>query len=168
MKIALLPIALVLMAGCATFQPKPISPAQTASDFEARTLDNPGLKRFMEANLGHEISSWPPKTWDCTLLTLAAFYYHPDLDVARARWGVAEAGKITAGQSPNPSFGFLPRYSTNPPSGISPWYLAFNLDIPIETAGKRGYRIELAGYLAEAARLNIAGAAWQVRSRLNP
>ncbi len=166
MKIALLLIALVLMAGCATYQPKPISPSQVASEFEARTLDNPRLKQFIEMNLGHEISPWPPKSWDIHMLTLAAFYYHPDLDVARAKWGVAQAGVITAGGRPNPSFGFLPRYSTNPPSGVSPWYLAFNLDIPIETAGKRGYRLEQAKHLSEAARLDIARATWQVRGRL--
>jgi outer membrane protein TolC len=38
------------------------------------------------------------------------------------------------------------------------------LDIPIETAGKRGHRIARASYLSEAARLNILTSAWQVRS----
>ncbi len=37
------------------------------------------------------------------------------------------------------------------------------LDIPIETAGKRGYRMAEARYLSEAARLNIAQTAWEVR-----
>jgi outer membrane protein TolC len=41
-----------------------------------------------------------------------------------------------------------------------------NLDIPIETAGKRGYRLARAQHLTEAARLNIASVAWQVRGRL--
>ena len=41
-----------------------------------------------------------------------------------------------------------------------------SLDVPIETAGKRGYRISRARKLAEAARLAIASAAWQVRSTL--
>ncbi len=30
--------------GCATFQPNPISPDQTAKAFEARTLNSAGLK----------------------------------------------------------------------------------------------------------------------------
>lgn len=166
MKRALFLFALSLLAGCATFQPKPISPAQTSSAFEAHTIDNIGLKRFIEANLGHGISPWPPKSWDITLLSLAAFYYHPDLDLARAKWGVAQAGVITAGQRLNPSAGFIPQYDANPASGVSPWTLGFKLDIPIETAGKRGYRIDQARHLSEAARINIAGAAWQVRSRL--
>jgi outer membrane protein TolC len=40
------------------------------------------------------------------------------------------------------------------------------LDVPIETAGKRKYRRAEAAQLAEAARLNIANVAWQVRSEL--
>jgi cobalt-zinc-cadmium efflux system outer membrane protein len=38
--------------------------------------------------------------------------------------------------------------------------------VPIETAGKRGYRKAQARHLSESARLNIATAAWQVRSNL--
>ena len=40
------------------------------------------------------------------------------------------------------------------------------LDIPIETAGKRGYRIEQSQALSEAARVHIARIAWQVRGRV--
>lgn len=42
----------------------------------------------------------------------------------------------------------------------------FNLDIPIETAGKRDRRIERAEHLSEAARLQLAETVWRVRSRL--
>src|SRR5574341_439976 len=143
-------------AGCVSFQPKPIVPTQTASAFKARTLDNPGLKAFLEANLHHELTPWPMKSWDFSLLTLAAFYYHPDLDVARAKWGVAEAGVITAGGRPNPSLGLSPQYNVNAITGLSPWTLGLTLDIPVETAGKRGYRVAQAKHRSEAARLSIA------------
>ncbi len=156
----------LLLAGCAAYQPKPLSSSQAASAFEARTLESPDLKKFIEASLGREVTPWPPQAWDFHLLSLAAYYYHPELDVARARWGVAQAGVITAGQRPNPSIGFTPQYSVNPPSGDSPWILDLVLQIPIETAGKRGYRIAQARDLSEAARLNISTVAWQVRSRL--
>jgi outer membrane protein, heavy metal efflux system len=155
-----------LTVSCATFQPKPISPAQTALTFERRTPDNAKLKEFLETNLHREITPWPPRSWDFTMLTLVAFYYHPDLDAARARWGVAQAGVVTAGQRPNPSAGFIPQYDSNAASGVSPWILSLTFDIPIEIAGKRGYRIARAEHLSEAARLNIATVAWQVRNRL--
>jgi len=170
MKLAKSAVTLIVIAhvlcGCATFWPKPLSPDQTATAFESRSLDSGELKQFLERNLAHEITSWPPKSWDFQMLTLAAFYYHPDLDVVRAKWGTAEAGVITAGQRPNPDIGFIPEYNSTTPGGISPWTLAPTLDIPIETAGKRGYRIDQARHLSEAARLNIATVAWQVQSRL--
>lgn len=120
----------------------------------------------MEGNLHRQISPWPPEKWDLSMLTLAAFYYNPDLDVARARWEVAKAEVITAGGRPNPTAGFTPDYRSNEEAGISPWTLSFNLNIPVETAGKRGYRVAEATHLSESARLDIATTAWRVRSRL--
>jgi cobalt-zinc-cadmium efflux system outer membrane protein len=165
-KIVVALAAFFLAVSCATYHSKPISPAQTALTFESRTLDNPDLRRFIESNFNHEITSWPPRSWDFTTLTLVAFYYSSDLDVARAKWGAARAGVITAGERPNPSATFAPEYATHSPTGISPWILSFALDIPIETAGKRGYPIAQAEHLSAAARQNIATVAWQVRSRL--
>ena len=72
---------------------------------------------------------------------------------------------MTAGSRPNPTAGFTPQYHANP-GGLAPWTLSFFLDIPVETAGKRGYRIARASHLSEAARMQIANTAWQVRSRL--
>jgi cobalt-zinc-cadmium efflux system outer membrane protein len=159
-------VTLSLLAGCATFHAKPLSPAQTVSTFESRSLNDPQLREFLEKRLRHEIAPWPPKSWDFAMLSLAAFYYHPDLDVARAEWEVAKAGVITAGAIPNPSMDFTPQYDTPSPAGVPPWTLGLILDIPIETAGKRGYRIARAKHLFEAAALNMATVAWRVRSRL--
>ena len=156
----------LFITGCAHFQPRPISALQVASDFKDRTLNATEFKQYLETNLHHEITSWPPKSWDFSALMLAAFYYHPDLDVARAQWGVAKAGIISAGGRPNPSVGFTPQFNANSVTDISPWTLGFTFDIPIETAGKRGYRIVQARHFCEAARLNIASTAWQVRNRL--
>jgi cobalt-zinc-cadmium efflux system outer membrane protein len=157
---------LVYISGCASFEAKPLSPVDTTKAFEARTLDSAGLREFVQQNLKREMAPWPPESWDFQMLTLAALYYHPDMDVARAQWGIAEAGVITAGGRPNPVAGISPGYDFNPPGGISPWILSFSFDVPLETAGKRGYRIARARHLSEAARLNIAATAWQVQSRL--
>ena len=50
--------------------------------------------------------------------------------------------------------------------GATPWDITSALDWPIETAGKRGRRIEGAEQLARSARLGIDTAAWQVRAEL--
>ena len=159
-------IVLSLLAGCAHFEAKPLSPDQTAARFEARTLDDPELKKFLEENLKRDLGDWPLRGWDFGTLTLAAFYYHPDLDVARAQWAVAQAGVKTAGQRPNPVIDVAPQYTSNSESGVSPWVAPLTVDATMETAGKRGYRIERAKHESESARLTLVTQAWQVRSRL--
>src|SRR6266540_4356842 len=156
----------VCLAGCARFEPQPISPARMATELDARRLDDEGLKEFLEQNLGHEPEHWPLKSWDLKALTLAAFYFHPTLDVARAQWRVAQAGARTAGGRPNPTLNLVPGYDFTAANGLSPWIPFFSVDVPLETAGKRGRRIARAQHLFESARLNIAGVAWQVRSRV--
>lgn len=155
-----------LLAGCVRFQSKPLSPADTAAHLDARTLDAPELKAFLERNLGREFAGWPLKSWDFEKLTLAAFYYHPGLEVARAQWAVAKAGVTTAGGRPNPTVGVVPEYNFNASSGVSPWLPGVNFDLPIETAGKRGRRIARAQALSESARLSLAAAAMQVRANV--
>jgi outer membrane protein TolC len=158
-------LASVVLAGCARFEPRPLVPSQTASDLEQRSLANPALKSFLEKNLARGLPAWPPAEWDEPMLTLVAFYFHPSLDVARAQWAVARAGIKTAAARPNPVLSAVPGGSLNP-TGTSPWEPLGSLDVPFETAGKRGYRMAQAGQLSEAARLNIADAAWQVVSNL--
>lgn len=156
----------IALAGCARFESRPLAPAETAARFEQRTLDNPALKSFLETNLQRELSNWPLHTWDFDQLTLAAFYYQPSLEVARAQWRVSQAEIKTAGGRPNPTLTGGPGYNFSAASGVTPWMPFGSLDIPIETAGKRGHRIARAEHLSEAARLNIAAAAWQVRSNV--
>jgi len=167
---AVIVAGLCFLAGCAQFEAKPLSPEQTAAQFEARTLDDPGLRKFVEQNLvgAKDLSPlrWPLREWDFDTLTLVAIYYHPSLDVARAQWAVAQAGIRTAGQRPNPAVNLAPQYTTNSPSGESPWVAALTFEPVIETAGKRRHRIEQARQLSESARLKLAAQAWQVRSRL--
>ena len=158
----------LLLTGCAHFEAKPLSPDQTAAQFEARSLDDPALKQFLEQNLKRDLPSWPLREWDSSTLTLLALFYHPSLDVARAQWAVAQAGIRTAGERPNPTFGVTPGFNSTTGSGasISPWIVNAALDLPIETAGKRGYRMAQAQYLSEAARLQIAQTAWQLRHQV--
>lgn len=156
----------IFLTGCQHYQPAPLDAGKSAVALEARSLAEPGLRSFVETNLHRPLAAWPPPAWDFQTLTLVAFYYHPSLDVARAQWGVARSGVQSAGGRPNPTVGVTPGYSFNAPSGTSPWFPLLNIDVPLETAGKRGYRVVHAQQLSEAARLNIASAAWLVRSSL--
>jgi cobalt-zinc-cadmium efflux system outer membrane protein len=153
-----------LVAGCAHFQPQPISPEKTAAQLESRRLDDAGLKKFLEQNLGHELDAWPQANWNLQELALVAFYFHPSLEVARAQWLLASAGLKTAGARPNPSVSFTPGYDSQIPGNYSPWLLPVTFDLPIETAGKRGKRIAEAEQISESARWNFVSAVWQIRS----
>jgi len=150
-------------AGCARFHSQPLSAAANADALECRSLTNAELKLLLEKNLHRNFDDWPMVEWDFNMLTLAAFYFHPSLEVARAQWAVAQGGEKTAGQRPNPTLTVTPTYNftTFVPS---PWDPVGFIDVPIETAGKRKYRRAQAANLSAAARLNIATTAWQVRS----
>lgn len=149
----------LLTAGCTAqhYRPAPIAPDQTASAFQARNLSDPQLRAFAEKVLGERFVDWPPKTWSYRELSLAALYFHPSLGEARAHVAESQAQLLTAGTRPNPSLGLAP--------GVpSPYLLTLDLLFPIETAGKRGYRMQAARSLDLAARLELAEAAWGVRS----
>lgn len=154
----------MISAGCAHFQPQPLVPEKTAAELESRRLDDVGLKKFLEQNLGHELKSWPETNWDLPELNLVAFYYHPSLKVAQAQWLVATAGLRTAGARPNPSVTVTPGYDSQIPGNYSPWLVPVTFDLPIETAGKRGKRLAEAEKVSESARWNFVSAAWQIRS----
>jgi len=112
---------------------------------------------------GSEPSSWPLPTWDLNELTLAAYYFNPQMDVARANAAAGGAAIKTAAMKPNPSVGAEAGYQS---ATESPYLLGFNFSLPIETAGKRGYRIAEATHLSEASRIQVAETAWQVRSQV--
>jgi cobalt-zinc-cadmium efflux system outer membrane protein len=154
--------ASVVLIGCVRFTPQPLSPVDAAAAFESHSLTNESLRRFMETN--GATGEWPRSVWRLPDLTLAAFYYHPDVALARAQWESAKAAEITAGQRPNPSVTVTPGYDSQIPGAPSPWIVPLSFDLPIETAGKRGYRIAQQRHLTEAAYWKWIGTIWQVRS----
>jgi len=154
MRLATAAIVAALLAGCIHIAPAPMEPEKTAQQLESRSLSDPGLQRFVGDR---------PK-WDLDSLTLAAFYFHPDLDVARAEAAVARAAIVTGGERPNPTLTLPIEHKAE--AGLSPWIVVLGLDIPIETANKRGARVHHAEDVARAAELTIAQDAWQLRSAI--
>lgn len=161
-------LALPLLAfagGCAPYRyhAAPISPPALAQSLEARSLDDAGLRSWMGQAAGVEPSTWPMAEWDLNMLTLAAYYFNTDMDVARASAAVADAAIKTAAMKPNPTVGADAGYET---AAESPYLLGFDFSLPIETAGKRGYRIAEATHLSDAGQSQVAETAWTVRSRV--
>src|SRR2546428_13316567 len=107
-------ILLLGLAGCAHFQERKLDPEKSLSSFENRSLQNSNLQTFLTTNrvegqiVPRQAQAPAPEKWDLETLTLVAFYYHPNLDLARAQWGSVKAGIRTAGGRPNPTIGVLP------------------------------------------------------------
>lgn len=150
-------VASFWLAGCAVqrYLAAPIVPSTTALQFESRTLADTGLRSFEETNLGHCMSPWPPKSWDLQSLSLAGLYFNPASNIALARVATAEGAVITARARPNPTISLSPGVPT-------PYLLSLDFLFPIETAGKRGYRIQVARRLDEAVLLDLADSTWTV------
>ena len=156
----------LLMTACAEFKPRSLNSVDLATQLETRSLQSDDFNQFVaEISKQQSNNEYTSKVWNLDRLTLAAIYYHPDIRLARAQLANAEAVAITAGQRPNPSFAITPAWISNL-AGTPPWIVVSALSIPIETAGKRGYRIDRSDYLIDAARLRITDAIWQVRTRL--
>ncbi|MEM5405699.1 TolC family protein [Paraburkholderia unamae] len=159
-------IVLTGVAGCATYHPQPIAPEQIARQFEQRSLAGEELHAWVAREAGRDVRPWPPAAWNRELLTLAAFYYSPALDLARAQWATAKAGIDVANAIPNPVLQLPFQFNTPNPGPGAPFTWGPSLDIPIETAHKRGYRVDQASHLSEAAGLNVITAAWTVSAQV--
>ncbi|HTS53682.1 MAG TPA: TolC family protein [Burkholderiales bacterium] len=157
-----------LLAACSLqrYQPAPLDPAASARAFEARSTDSPGLKQYMLAH-GHPDSDWPVQRWGLADLTLLAFYYRPDLELARAQASAARARAAAAAQ--RAPIGLKPvmwHHSLQPPETTGPWSLGFEVEIPLGEESRRQAIREQYDALAEAAELGVGSVAWAARSEV--
>lgn len=167
MRVALITTcATVAILGCSAPAPEPIDPEKSEAAYRARSLSDPGLRDFVERNQEAKGRVFPPSSWALEALTYVAFYYHPDLDIARARLAEREAGVVTAGAVPNPTVGLEAQKVMGHLQLLNPWTYGFNLNLPVDELWKRGHRISVAEGLKEAAEFALAETAWRVRSRL--
>jgi outer membrane protein, heavy metal efflux system len=147
----------VLLAGCATYTPAPLDPAASAQEFSGRRLDSSELARY----LTEHGSTAPTTGWRSTDLALAALYWQPGLDRARAAWHAAQAGEITAGARPQPAVQSEFGYGTSSESFGSRWFAAVGAIFTPELGGKRGARIATARAHTAAAEVDLEAAAWR-------
>lgn len=146
------PIVLLLVA--------PLSPllhGEGPPPFEERSLSAPALQRVAGCRRAAD--------WELDSLTAVALYLHGDMEIAQAQAATAEAGITTAGTRPNPSLSLVPQ-TTTPLRTYKNGTYSTNLDLPIETAGKRGWRLEQSRKMAEASRALLDSTAWQLRGRV--
>jgi outer membrane protein TolC len=158
----------IAIAACSSvaYSPRPLDADATAAEFLARSAGADDLKRFAAAN-GYDEQVWPPEQWGLKELTLVALYFNPDIRTARSRAQVAHAELGSATQPEAWAGRFKPDYHSRPfPDTSGPWTLGLELEIPLVAQGKRAARAERGAFLADAADLDVAGAAWLARSRV--
>ena len=67
------------VTACAHYTPAPLDPVATAQGLTSRRLDDPGLARYLS-----EHGAGVPDVWGEDDLVLAAQYFQPALEAARA------------------------------------------------------------------------------------
>ena len=156
-----------LFAGCQFLQytSKPIDTLAIAEIFEAKDPAGEAFKQYL-INNGYSKEQLPIKTWGTDELTYCALFFHPSLDVARAQWRMAEHAESAAAERPIPNLNANVARSNQANEDIKPFAFGLSIDIPIETANKREIRIENAQHLSQAAKLEIAQTAWQLRNQV--
>lgn len=159
-------VSVAAMAGCSTltYQPRPLDVEALPAEYAQRSTQADALRRFVAAN-GYPAEAWPPAAWGLHELTLAALFFSPQIETARARAGVAGADLAAAGQRPGMSARVVPGYhSRTEDEDNGPWSLGLELEIALVPQAKRAAEAERSAFLADAAELDIAAAAWATRS----
>jgi len=166
-KVALLSLLCLSITACGfqEYIAKPIDTAALTQKIASRRADNDQFHQFL-LNNGYTSGQLPIQQWKLDDLIYCALFFNPSLDIARAQWRSAEAAKLTAAEMRLPTIGGQYSKSNNASEEISPHAYGLSIEIPIETANKRNIRIESAQHLAEAAKLRIAQAAWQLRNEV--
>jgi outer membrane protein, heavy metal efflux system len=156
-----------LMTGCTKekYVAKPINPQQTSAKILAKDPLSADFKAYL-VKQGYAESSLPFTSWGLAELTLSALYHHTKLDIAKSQLALANVQLETASQKQNPTIGGSLARSNQANGDIQPWAYGLNVEIPIETAGKRAIKIEEAQHLVEVARIDVADTAWQLRSQI--
>lgn len=157
----------ISISGCAKekYVSKPLDPQAINSKILNKNPDSAEFNAYL-IKQGYPAKDLPFQVWGLNELTSAALYFNPRLDVAKAQLALAEVGIDTANQRQNPTIGGSLARSDRANGDINPWAYGLTVDIPIETANKRAIRVEQARYLRDAAELDIAEIAWQLRSQI--
>lgn len=157
----------LLLNACADqiYQAKPLEPSQSAAKLNNKAITNTDFNAYL-IKQGYEQSDLPFAQWGLNELTYCALFYQPNLALAKAQLALANAQIQTAAQKQNPSLSGNIAHSNQANNDIRPWAFGLTVEIPIETNNKRQIKMEHAQYLADAAQLDVAETAWQLRSQI--
>ena len=156
-------LAGTLLAACSSrlpYEPQELQAPDDPSGFMERDANDPTLAELVEAS-GYD-QQWPPAQWRLDTLTLVGLYFNPLIDIARAEAVAASAALTSASRRAPLSVELAAEHHSREVDG-SPWSLGIAIGLPIGTQNRREARVMKASQLADAAEIEIAASAWQVR-----
>ncbi|MHB8255545.1 MAG: TolC family protein [Acidiferrobacter sp.] len=157
-------VASLALAACATYKPRPLTPAAVKASLAVRPATALWVRR---AHL--LLPQLPPLTirkgqgLTPDLAAIVAVVADPTLRALRAREAISTAQVLVAGLLPNPTFS----YGIGVPlsgGGLTEAFRA-GLGLPIRSLFTRHARVQAAHYHAQAVDLSVAWQEWQVAAR---
>lgn len=144
---------------------KPVEPVTYVAKFEQKDPTSTEFNQYL-LNNGFAADRLPIQEWGLYELTYCALFFHPSLDVARAQWRLAQTAETSAAKRVVPTINGNIAHSDDSDPTKKPFAFGLSIDIPIETGNKRNLRIENALHLSQAAKLEVAQTAWQLRNNI--
>jgi outer membrane protein TolC len=147
-----------LLAGCATYAPKPL-PAAPDFTRDLRELRVDPSRLSIPGLAPHRFD--PADGLDMNDVALVAVSNNPDLKLARDQAGIAQAQAVSAGLLPDPQLSL----SSDHPYGVAPGYTsAYNAGLAFDLAAMVGHAAGRRAAEAEAngANLDLLWQEWQV------
>lgn len=147
------------------YQAKPIDTQANLAKLSEKDPNSPAFQAFLIAH-GYKSDQLPVQNWGLEDLTYCALFFHPSLDLAKAKSHAAALSVTTTSESAIPTLNALSRRSNGRNQIIKPYAMDFSVDIPLDPAKKGEIRIQNAQHLFEMTELDIAQTAWQLRNAL--
>ncbi|HEX8876505.1 MAG TPA: TolC family protein [Phycisphaerales bacterium] len=151
------------LAGCQSYQPRPLDLPAHADAFLARTPDSQEVREFAQSLAAgvSQVTFDPSDGLTCPEAEVIALVYNADLRLARLRAGITRASADHAGLWEDPTLGVdLTRILQSTPE---PWKLFSTLGLTIPVSGRLAIEQQRADaqHAAELARLALRE--WAVR-----
>ena len=147
------------------YQAKPIDTQANLAKLSEKDPNGPAFQEFLIAH-GYKSDQLPVQNWGIEDLTYCALFFHPSLDLAKAKSQAAALSVATTAESAIPTLNALSRRSNGRNQIIKPYAMDFSVDVPLDLVKKGEIRVENAQHLFEMTELEFAQTAWQLRNAL--
>ena len=148
-------LALLLLAGCASYTPRPLATMPPGSDIAALSRDAATIDRPYLQPTNVDLSA----PLDDNAIAVIAVLGNPDLKALRAKAGIADAQVFAARLLPDPTFSLGVGQLLSGPDPLNEIATGLGLDLNALRTGK--VRRQAAEAQAKQVRLDLAWAEWQ-------